>query len=286
MGLGLSASRSTAINFTGGVMTEFNRRQMLHNTALAGAIGVGAAVAARGSEGGRSPVLSPTQLDYLRRQDTPTIANAMENEELERILGRSRLEGWMSPKIRCILPELGVMNGYAATATIQASKPADTPSSYDSQVEYWRYIDSVPKPTVMVIHDLDAPNPVGSWWGEVNGNVHRALGCAGVITDGGVRDLPAVRALGFHLFAAEVLVSHCFVHVVDFGKPVEVGGVTVNSGDLVQADEHGAILIPDSVAPLIGQACFDVFKKERALVELCQTPGATLKDLIEFANRR
>jgi regulator of RNase E activity RraA len=134
----------------------------------------------------------------------------------------------------------------------------------------------------MVIHDLDAPNPVGSWWGEVNGNVHRALGCVGVVTDGGVRDLSVVRPLGFHFFAAEVLVSHAYVHVVEFGKPVSVGGVTVSSGDLLQADEHGVIQVPMSVAAELGQACYDVFKSERALIEFCQRPGVTLEKMIEF----
>ena len=95
--------------------------------------------------------------------------------------------------------------------------------------------------------------------------------------------MPAVRPLNFQFFAAEVLVSHCYVHVIDFGKPVEVGSVKVESGNLVRADEHGAILIPDVVATMIGQACYDVFKRERALIELCQTPGVSLQRLVEFA---
>ena len=231
-------------------------------------------------------MLTEEELNYLRRYDTPTIANGLEWGELPKIHGRSRLEGVMSPKIRCILPELGIVNGYAATATISASKPQGKGESYTSTTDYWKYIDSIPKPTFMVIHDLDAPNPVGSWWGEVNANVHRALGCVGVITDGGVRDLSVVRPLEFHFFAAEVLVSHAYVHVVDFGKPVTVGGVTVESGDLLQGDEHGVIQVPESVAKLIGQACYDVFKSERALVEFCQTPGVTLEKLIEFVSKR
>jgi len=103
---------------------------------------------------------------------------------------------------------------------------------------------------------------------------------------GGVRDLSVVRPLGFHFFAAEVLVSHAYVHLVDFGKPVSVGGVTVKSGDLLQGDEHGVIQVPASVAKLVGQACYDVFKSERALIEFCQTPGVTLEKMIEFVSNR
>lgn len=229
-------------------------------------------------------MLTDDELNYLRRFDTPTIANGLELDELTKLHGQSRAEGFMSPKIRCILPELGIMNGYAATATIRASKPEDKDEPAASTIDYWKYIDSVPKPTVMVIHDLDAPNPVGSWWGEVNANVHRALGCVGLITDGGVRDLPIVREIGFHFFAAEVLVSHAYVHVVDFGKPVNVGGLTIESGDLLQGDEHGVIQVPESVQKLMGQACYDVFKSERALVEFCQTPGVTLEKLLKFVS--
>ncbi len=272
-------------------MRELNRRRFLRNTALASGAGVLAGLSASQQAAGQGiakpePVLTRDELDYLRRFDTPTIANALEQSALQKVHGRSRLEGAMTPKIRCIFPELGIVNGHAATATIRASKPRGEGEPYVRNLDYWKYIDSIPKPTFMVIHDLDAPNPVGSWWGEVNANVHRALGCVGVITDGGVRDLSVVRPLGFHFFSAEVLVSHAYVHLVDFGKPVSVGGVTVNSGDLLQGDEHGVIQVPSNVAKQTGQACYDVFKRERALIEFCQTPGVTLEKMIEFVSNR
>ena len=95
-----------------------------------------------------------------------------------------------------------------------------------------------------------------------------------------------VRPLGFHFFAAEILVSHAYVHVVDFGKPVTVGGVTINSGDLVQADEHGVIQVPSAAAKETGKACYDVFMRERELVQLCQTPGITFEKMKEWVKNR
>jgi len=272
-------------------MSELNRRGFLRNATLTSGAGVVATLAASRQAVAQAtakprPILTDDELDYLRRFDTPTIANALERGTLPETHGQSRLEGVMTPNIRCIFPEMGIMNGYAATATIRASKPRGQDEPYVSRMDYWRYIDSIPKPTIMVIHDLDAPNPVGSWWGEVNANVHGALGCVGVITDGGVRDLWVVRPLGFHFFAAEVLVSHAYVHVVDFGEPVTVGGLTVKSGDLLQGDEHGVIQVPESVAKMTGQACYDVFESERALIEFCQTPGVTLEKMIEFVTSR
>ncbi len=270
-------------------MSGLNRRKFLRNAALAGGAGVLAGVGATQAAGQASakpePLLTDDELAYLRRFDTPTIANALERRALREAHGRSRLDGVMPPSIRCIFPEMGITNGYAATATIRASKPRGQEDPYVSRTDYWKYIDSIPKPAIMVIHDQDAPKPVGSWWGEVNANVHRALGCVGVITDGGVRDLSVVRPLRFHFFAAEVLVSHAYVHVVDFGKPVSVGGVNVKSGDLLQADEHGVIQVPSSAAKLTGQACYDVFKSERSLIEFCQTPGVTLEKMMKFVSR-
>jgi regulator of RNase E activity RraA len=271
-------------------MSELDRRRFIRHAAVASGAGVaatlGAAPPAVAEAAGKvEPLLTDEELDYLRRFDTPTIANALERGGLPEIHGQSRLEGAMSPAVRCIFPEMGIMNGYAATATIRASKPRDEGGSYVSRVDLWKYVDSIAKPTIMVIHDLDAPKPVGSFWGEVNANVYRALGCVGTITDGGVRDLSVVRPLGFHFFAAEVLVSHAYVHTVDFGKPVTVGGVTVESGDLLQADEHGAIKVPASVAKKVGPGCYDVFKGERAFIELCQRPGVTLQDMIDFVER-
>ncbi len=226
-------------------------------------------------------VLSDAERAELRRWDTPTIANA-----LEKLNSCDRLDGCMNPAIRCIFPELGITNGYAGTATIRASRPRASGYPAVSNLEYWEYISSLPKPTFMVIHDLDAPHPVGSFWGEVNANVHRALGCIGVVTDGGVRDLPVVRPLGFHFFAAEILVSHAYVHLVDFGKPVKVGGVTIHSGDLVQADEHGVIQIPREVATETVQACYEVFLSERELIQFCQQPDMTFEKLKAFVQSR
>jgi 4-hydroxy-4-methyl-2-oxoglutarate aldolase len=261
-------------------MSDLNRRQFLRAASAVGMTTVGAANAATDT-GATKPLITADELAYLRRFDTPTVANA-----LERLGQADRLADVVSSEVRCIFPEMGITNGYAATATIQASKPRGQGDPYVERFDYWDYIASIPKPTIMVIHDLDAPKPVGSWWGEVHANVHQSLGCVGVITDGGVRDLSVVRSLGFRFFAAAVLVSHAYVRLVDFGKPVTVGGATIRPGDLVQADEHGAIRIPGDKAKAVGPACYDVFKGERALIEFCQTPGVTLEKLKAFVQKK
>jgi regulator of RNase E activity RraA len=135
---------------------------------------------------------------------------------------------------------------------------------------------------VIVVHDLDDPRGQGAQWGEVQANIHKALGCVGVLTDGSVRDLDEVKALGFQFAAAHVSVSHAWVHMVDFGIPVKVGGLWIKPGDLVHADQHGATTIPIEIADKIPKAVADVEADERQIIGVCQAPGFTaqkLKDL-------
>jgi len=224
--------------------------------------------------------LSPEELEALRKITTPTVSNAIETFNV-----RPRNEGFMDSSVRCILPELGTMVGYACTATIRAREQEASPPPWDM----WEAVRRVPEPRVVVIQDLDAPQPVGSFWGEVNGNTYKALGCVGTVTNGGVRDLDEVRELGFHFFASCVLVSHAYVHLVDIGVPVQVGGITVRPGDLIHGDQHGVLVIPPEIARDIPKAAAEVERRERRIIGLCQSPDFSpekLRELyIELARR-
>ncbi len=215
-------------------------------------------------------VLSADELERLRRYDTPTVANAVETFGV-----RPRTAGFASPEVRCIFPELGVMVGYAVTGRMRASVPGA--GSY-SRRGWWDAVVAAPAPRVAVIQDLDDP-PVGAFWGEVQSNIHRALGCEGVVTNGGVRDLREVEALGFRYFAGSVMVSHAYVHLVDFGTPVTVGGLEVRPGDLVHADRHGVQVIPLEIARAIPAACERIVAQERTVIALCRSPEFTLDAL-------
>ena len=189
----------------------------------------------------------------------------------------------MTPKIRSIFPELGIMNGYAATATIRASRPSGEEEPYISRIDYWTYIDSVPKPTIMVIHDLDAPHPVGSWWGEVNANTHRALGCVGTITDGSIRDLDEMTNAGFKALARRLCVGHAHVTPVRWGCKVEVFGQTIQPGQLVHADKHGFLAIePEVESQLLEAATFmDANECNTVIRAARESTGKTCEELLE-----
>lgn len=214
------------------------------------------------------------ELEALRKVSTPAVCNAIESFNV-----RPRNEGYMTSDIRCLFPDLGVMVGYAATARIMADEPP-VEGHQVSRLDWWDYLQEIPKPRVVVFQDLDRVVK-GAYWDEQTANIQKALGCAGVVTDGGVRDLDAMHDLGLHVFAAHVLVSHAYVHLVDFGIPVRVGGLTVSPGDLLHGDKHGITVIPSSIAGEVASAAARVDRQDRQIVELCQSPDFILETLKE-----
>jgi 4-hydroxy-4-methyl-2-oxoglutarate aldolase len=219
------------------------------------------------------PVLTPAQLDELRRFNTPTVSNAIELFDV-----RPRHVGFLPHRVRCLLPELGVLVGYAVTSRTRADCP-EAPEP-DRTAEYLRYVAAQPGPKVAVGQDLDDPCGLGAQFGEVNATVHRALGCVGHITDGCPRDLDEVAALGFHLFGLNPGVSHAYVRLVDFGEPVRIAGVVVAPGALIHADRHGVCLVPHEVAPKLAEACREVERRERPLLEACRAEPFDLEAYI------
>jgi regulator of RNase E activity RraA len=204
-------------------------------------------------------------IEALRKITSPSVANAIETFTV-----RPRNQGYMSGELRALFPELGPLVGHAVTALIRA-EPAPVDGHRASIFGYWDFIQTIPEPRVVVVHDLDEPRGQGSQWGEVQANIHKALGCAGVITDGAVRDLDEVRTLEFQFVAAHISVSHAYVHLVDFGLPVKVGGLWVNPGDLVHADQHGVVTIPPDLGPRIPDAVAKIETTERRIISLCQS---------------
>ncbi|GAC1537473.1 MAG: RraA family protein [Candidatus Velthaea sp.] len=214
--------------------------------------------------------LTQAELDALRCYDTCTIANAIETFDI-----RPRTAGFMSPEIRCVFPGMGVMLGYAVTGRCRASEK--TEATY-SRHGWWDAIAAAPAPRVAVLQDVDDP-PVGSFWGEVQSNIHTALGCVGCVTNGGVRDLNEVEPLGFQYYAGSVMVSHAYINMIDYGMPVTIGGVEIATGDLIHADRHGVQTIPLEIAREIPAACERIMAKEQVVISLCRSRDFSLEAL-------
>jgi len=221
------------------------------------------------------------QMESLRRLDACTLANAIETFH-----ERLRNEGFMGHNVRCLFPQLQPMIGYAATVKIRGSSPPTTGNLYHDRTDWWDYIVSLPAPRIVVVEDVSTRPGLGSLVGAVHMNILRALHCAGVITNGSVRDIPAAESAGFHYFAGSVSVSHAYVHIVDIGKAVEIDGLKIRSGDLLHGDLHGVQTIPLDIAPQIPAVAARISAEEQALIALCRSPEFTLQKLRAALKRK
>ena len=216
--------------------------------------------------------LTAEELAALRSISSPTIANAIETFDV-----RPRGEGYTNIGVRCLFPDMGVMLGYACTAMILSGQPA-APNRLVSRTKYWEYTRLAPLPKISVVQDL-SESPLGAYFGEVNASIHLALGSSGVITNGTVRDIQEIRSTGFQVFASDVSVSHGFAHLEDFNRPVTVFGMVVHPGDLIHADQHGAVIIPQAIAREVILATKDIERKERVMIDLCQSDAFSIAEL-------
>jgi regulator of RNase E activity RraA len=140
------------------------------------------------------------------------------------------------------------------------------------RLDYLDYIASEPRPSIAVIEDLDDEVGYGAFWGEVQSNIHKALGCLGVVTNGSIRDIPMI-APGFQMLAGSYSPSHAWTHVEDFGVPVTVHGMKVNSGDLIHADQHGAIVVPLDILDKLPAALADINAREARIIKAAKEVG-------------
>ena len=184
--------------------------------------------------------VSHSQFEFLRGIDTPTVCNLLEIVAPER-----RGHGYTVRHLHCIFPELPPMVGFAKTATMRAQDkvPLGEAGYMTKRLDYLDYVAAAPQPSIVAIQDIDEIAGFGAFWGEVQSNVHQALGCLGTITNGSIRDIAAIPP-GFQMLAGSIAPSHAFVHVADYGVNVNIHGMAVTSGDLIHADRHGAVVVP------------------------------------------
>ncbi len=185
-------------------------------------------------------LLPHSELLKLKRWNTPTIYNGW-----EQITSHDRTKGFFNlEETRDFMPQMGPMVGYAVTVICEPGNPKHKQNK-NALSEYREYLSTIPSPKIVVVQDLDKPNHVGSFWGEVNANVHRALGCVGTITDGCIRDVDEMTNAGFKAIASRMCVGHAYSTPVAWGEPVKVFGCKVKPGNLIHADKHGFLVVPE-----------------------------------------
>ena len=224
--------------------------------------------------------LTQSEFDSVANLQTCAVSNAIEGFNI-----RSRTEGFMTPNIKSMFPDMGTMAGFAVTAVVKASRQPSENMNY-SRVQMVDEILKIPGPRVMVMKDLDHPNVIGSFWGEVQSAIFSSLDCVGVVTDGGVRDLDEMQEWGFNAFATTALVSRANVHLVEANIPVIVGGVTVNPGDLLLGDKHGVISIPKDIVKDLPTAIAKVEAGEKEIIDVCKAQDFSPEKLKDILRQR
>jgi regulator of RNase E activity RraA len=210
---------------------------------------------------------SAALFDHLQKFDTPTICNA-----IEVAIGARFTSGFTRRTLIAAHPKAHPIVGYARTCLVRCSVPFDAGVRKERLQGYYAYLEQGPRPTIAVVQDIDSLPGLGAFWGEVNTTVHWNLGCVGAVTNGSMRDLDMMHPQ-FQCLAASLSPSHAFIQVLDFGKPVDVLGMLVSHDDVLHADYHGAVVIPQAALEKLPEAIDLMARKEKVILDAAREPG-------------
>jgi regulator of RNase E activity RraA len=227
--------------------------------------------------------LSDAELLELKRWDTPAVYNGWEQVTSRDPAG----DCFNMEPVTDFMPHMGPMVGYAVTVQFEPSSAEHPKANPDGWAEYRRYVAGVPGPKIVVLQDLDKPRTVGSFWGEVNSSIHRALGCVGTITDGAIRDLDEMTDVGFKALARRLCVGHAHSFPVGWDCDVEVFGRTISPGQLIHADKHGFLVIPeeDQQGLLEAVRFMDSQECNTTIAAARSAAGKTMQETVAAINR-
>ena len=220
-------------------------------------------------------------LNILTKVDTPTISNA-----LDLFRGDRSAEGFTKFPVVCSNEKLKPIVGIAKTAKIKASiKSSLTPEKLnDIRLNYYEYMSINTDKSfgnICVIEDLDWPNPVGAFWGEVNVSLHKGLNLKGTLTNGLLRDLGDIDN-EYMVLASAIGPSHAYVHVVEYNSDVNLFGLKIKPNDIIHADRHGAVIIPREALKILPEAIQFMKEKEEILIKASKEKDFNF-DKLKFA---
>ena len=219
--------------------------------------------------------LTAADLNKLTEWDTPTICNG-----LEHLSSEYRVKSFTVEQMQCFDPSLPPIIGYARTAMIRSMTPPEGKSEdiREMRARYYETISAPPNPSISVIQDLDPTPGFGAFWGEVNTAIHKGLGCLGVVTNGSFRDIDAC-APGFQLLGGKVAPSHAWVHLVAIECEVNIFGMAVKPNDIIHADRHGAVVVPEECVKELPSAIDVLTRREAVILEVARSPGFNVEIL-------
>ncbi len=216
-------------------------------------------------------------LDVLAQWDTPTICNGLEITSPER-----RAFGYTVEPMVCLYPKAKPIVGLARVGMIRSTEPPR--GKVTDRADWYEYVAATDFPTIAVIQDIDGRIGYGAYWGEVQSNIHKALGSIGCVTNGSFRDLD-MWAEGYQMVGGRIGPSHAWVHMVDFGRAVNIFGMQVGHDDVIHADYHGAVVVPANAVKKLPAAIDLISRREKVILDFCRDPGFTPAKLREVLKR-
>ena len=212
-------------------------------------------------------------IEFLKTVDSPTLSNAVETLHVQ-----PRDKGFTPMHVRCLFPELGRLCGYAVTAQVETVTQL-YPTEERTFLELFQAVADSPKPAVVAFQEIGGHPDYSAHSGEIMATAFSRLGAVGLVTDGGVRDVPEVRGLQFQYFARGTVVSHAHFKIVRVGVPIQIHGLEIKPGDLLHGDENGLMSVPAAALEGVAAAVEQVRARERRLLDFMRGPDFSVAKL-------
>ena len=210
------------------------------------------------------------QIAALKRYDSATIFNAVALK-----LGLPNLD-YTDHTIRCLLPDLGLVVGFAVTAEVTTN---DDDSTALEWIDYYDYLDSQQGPLIALFQDTDINPGRGASFGDGMARIHKRLGVEGVIVEGTVRDLIGIQQVGLPVWAWGTVPGHGVFNMNRFGAPVTAGRLRIHSGDLLLADGDGCVRIPTEHVDDVLRLAEEVRTREAGIFDFYESDTFSLQEM-------
>lgn len=199
-------------------------------------------------------------LDQYRAFDTSVVSDALDDHDIDGVVDGISPAGGEPHAV-----------GYARPVRLERARGGETTNFPHAMLSAMEPDDA------LVVSGV---SPTISCWGGNACRLAANAGVAGVVVDGGYRDVGEVRAGGFPLFGAASTPrsGQRRVRVAATDEPVTVDGVRVAPGDVVVADSTGVVVVPAEDAAAVADTAADLLAAEREL-EAAIDGGATVDDL-------
>lgn len=216
-------------------------------------------------------------LEKLAGFDSATVYNAV-----EKVQGVSN-EDYTGPEIQYLTPEFGAVIGYAVTAEVT---PLNETEPNLSWTDYYDLVNETPGPMIAVMKDVDVRPKRGALFGDGMARIHKQLGVVGAVVDGCIRDLAGIREAELPIWGIGMVSGHGPFNVRAIARPLVVGQMLIQTGELILADGDGVVKIPLNVAEDTLKMAEEIRTKERSFFDMVASPDFTYEQYkVWFSNR-